>query len=181
MREPSLVRVCTSVALSPVEACRWGLYWDGRRRAWGPGLLRCVLPVVRKAEGCEGPGAEPGAECELTLCTGERGAGQGAPAPGGEDECGGIRGTAPESPGGRHGHRPGPGECQQLCGAEVVPPGSVCWAPTSGVVNLRGLVSGGGVSDIPVLCCQLQPPAAHGHSGRECPGVPVPCVRSMLS
>lgn len=102
-------------------------------------FLRCVLSIVRKAEGCEGPGAEPGAECELTLCTGKRGAGQGAPAPGGEDECGGIRGAAPESPGGRHGHRPSPGECQRLCGAEVVPPGSVCWAPTSGVVNLCGL------------------------------------------
>lgn len=53
--------------------------------------------------------------------------------------------------------------------------------------HLRGcepqqpLISGGGVSDVTVLHRQLQPPAAHGHSGRECPGVPVPLVRPMLS
>ncbi|XP_059752785.1 telomere length regulation protein TEL2 homolog isoform X5 [Balaenoptera ricei] len=83
-----------------------------------------------------GPAGPRGADLQEPGCHsgGERGAGQGAAAPGGEDGRGRVRGAAPEDPGGRHSHRPG---------------------------------SGGGVPDRAVLRPQLQPPAAHGHSG--CP------------
>lgn len=67
MRKPSLACVCASVALClprrPVTGDFAGM---GGRRCGVPGILRRVLSIVRKAEGCEGPGAGRGAEGALT-------------------------------------------------------------------------------------------------------------------